>query len=185
MKLQIVGLTAFLFVFVGSARVQAALDCAVVTTGKNCYTKGEQVGFTITNTNCNLINLRNGGPWIIKDAQGNEVFRPACVTLAITPLAQGGSASFSWDQLNDGTGQVGCNYANQAQVPNGTYQACVEYTNADFTVNDTACASFEIDDDCIDDGVVPTVSGWGLAIIVVALLAGLTIKVRRQHAAGK
>jgi hypothetical protein len=172
-----------MWLVIAASVAEAQPACGVVTTDKDCYTPGQQVTLSITNTGCNLINLTNGGPWAIKDSQGNVVYNPYCVTMAIIPLSQGQSQSFSWDQFDKGTGPIGCAYQNRAQVPNGIYQACVDYTDANFTSSTTVCASFEIAKECPEEGPVPTVSGWGLAVLVVLLITSLTIKFSRRRPA--
>jgi hypothetical protein len=125
-------------------------NCVSVTTDQDCYNPGETVTFTITNNGSNLINLRHGGPWEIKDSLNSHVYGPACTTLAVIPLDTGESYSWEWDQKDEGDGQVGCGYLNRAQVANGTYQVEVSYTNENFDPDSVASATFRIADSCVD-----------------------------------
>jgi hypothetical protein len=132
-------------------------NCVTVTTDKDCYAPGEHVTVTITNNSCGAISLLNSSPWQIRDAGNNLVYQPACVFWLVIQLNSGESLTFTtgggtndgttWDQLDDGDGQVGCGYKNRAQVANGTYQACVTYSAGGG--QSTACTTFKIANNCV------------------------------------
>ncbi len=90
-----------------------------LSTDKGVYSTGEMVRITFTNTGSVPITLPNTAPWTIKDPYGRIVYSPMAA-MVITPIAPGGSKTWTWDQ-RDNAG---------ARVPPGTYTVELRTQNA-------------------------------------------------------
>ncbi len=70
----------------------------------------ERVTFTFTNTGTTTINVKNSGPWVIKDSTGTIVFHPI-VSRVMAPVESQKALNLTWDQKDD----------NGKQVPDSIY----------------------------------------------------------------
>jgi len=179
---------AFTAQLIGQALACNPDDDITVTTACSCAEPGDLITFTLRNDSAGSIWLPNSGPFEIRTAQGQVVYRPPCVTFGFIEVPAGQTHQFTWDQRDDGDGTINaCQWNNAAQVANGDYEFAVSFcTDADCLNSSVRCVDFRVgacatiltDKDCYAPGehVTVTLTNNGCSVINLRNLAPWEIR---------